>query len=336
VIIVCHNDGTWLPRCLDSVRAQTIFDRLELIVADNASTDGTDTLARRLIAAWPRARFLSTGGDHGFGVACNRAAELAQGDYLYLLNPDTWLEPDCLAQLLDTAERRQAEVVGSTVLAYDAPDLQAVPAVGFDFCGNGTTPSPRAAPEVLLCPAGFFFIRRDLFHRVGKMDTAFFMYGEEMDLSWRAWIAGARIVPAPAAKIHHRGAVGVNPAGGVRPAEHRTSVQKRFLANRNRLLWIAKDCQHVLLLLLVPCALVVLLEGLLTLLMTRNWQWARATSLDAIAGLWRLRGHIRAERRRIAAFRRRGDLWMLRFFRLGFGRWHEVATLLRRGFPRFQ
>src|SRR5215469_516249 len=91
-VIVCHNDGRWLPRCLESLRAQTIFDRLELVIADNVSEDGSDKLARNLIAHWPNAQFFPTGGDNGFGVACNLAAQRASGKYLYLLNPDTWLE----------------------------------------------------------------------------------------------------------------------------------------------------------------------------------------------------------------------------------------------------
>src|SRR6266851_4474437 len=94
VIIVCHNDGKWLPRCLQSLQAQTVFARIEVIIADNDSSDGSDKLAQSLIAGWLNARFLPTGGDNGFGVACNRAAQAARGKYLHLLNPDLWLEPD--------------------------------------------------------------------------------------------------------------------------------------------------------------------------------------------------------------------------------------------------
>jgi GT2 family glycosyltransferase len=115
VIIVCHNDGKWLPRCLESLRAQTIFDHIEVIIADNASEDGTDTLAQSLIAGWPSAKLLPTGGDNGFAVACNRGARAAQGRYLYLLNPDVWLEPDCLEQLYQGVEGAQASA-GSSII----------------------------------------------------------------------------------------------------------------------------------------------------------------------------------------------------------------------------
>jgi GT2 family glycosyltransferase len=334
VILVCHNDGKWLPRCLESVKAQTIFNQLELIVADNASQDGTDRIARNLILGWAGASFLPTGGDWGFGVACNRAAEIARGRYLYFLNPDTWMEPDCLEQLYKAAEREKAGAAGGTVLEYDDQSVQADGGTGFDFSGNYTIATGKHRQAFLMCPSCFIFVRRDLFFKVGTFDEKFFLYGEEMDLSWRIWVAGENVVSVPLARIHHRGAVGVNPEGGTRVTENRTSVQKRFLANRNRLLMIAKSQQHLLLLMLVPCAALIVLEGVGTWIMTRNWSLAKATCFDALTNFWRLRAHIRHERQRIAVFRRRGDLWMLRFFRFRFGRWEEVKRILKAGFPR--
>jgi hypothetical protein len=86
---------------------------------------------------------------------------------------------------------------------------------------------------------------------------------------------------------------------------------------------------------LLPCAALILLEGLFVLLMTRNAAIAKKISLDVFADFWRMRGHVFQERKRIRSFRRRGDFWMLRFFRLGFGRSHEIKAILKRGFPKF-
>ena len=335
IVLVCHDDGKWLARCLESIRAQTYFDRLEVILADNLSSDGTDAVARGLIQGWSNALWFSTGGDNGFGVACNRAAEKARGKYLYLINPDTWLEPDCIEQLYLAAERDQAGVASGPVLDYDSSAVQTAGGMGFDSCGDGLCAKQHQEPARLLCPASFFFVRRDVFERVGMMDRRFFLYGEEMDLSWRVWISGSAVVPAPKARIHHRGAAGVNPGGGTQIVENRTSTQKRHLANRNRLVCMMKNYHHLLLLLMLPCLALILGEGLMTLAATRRWSLARACSLDAIAGAWGLRGHILEERRRIAGFRRRGDLWMLRFFRFGFARWGEIARAIKQGFPKF-
>jgi GT2 family glycosyltransferase len=335
VIIVCHNDGKWLPRCLESLRAQTIFPHIEVIIADNASHDGTDQLARDLIAGWPNATFLPTGGDFGFCVAHNRGADIARGRYLYLFSPDTWLEPDCLEQLYTAVEREQAAAAGTLILEYEDDTIQAKGSHGFDLFGNPVSPRGGRDPQPLFCIAGFYFVRKDVFFRIGKLDEAFFMYGEEMDLSWRIWISGERLISVLGARVHHRGAAGVNPAGGTRAVENRTSTQKRFLANRNFLLVIAKNCQHVLLVMLLSCGWLILVEALATLLMSRSWSLLDATCLRALRDFWRLRGHVCEQRRRIRTLRRRGDFWMMRFFRLGFGRSAEIKALLQRGFPKF-
>jgi GT2 family glycosyltransferase len=334
VIIVCHNDGKWLPRCLDSLRTQTIFDRIEVIIADNASEDGTDALGQNLIAGWPSARLLPTGGDNGFAVACNRGARVAQGRYLYLLNPDVWLEPDCLEQLYQRIEQAQASAGSAVIYEYEDDTVQHKGSDAFDFFCYPLIPHAGRDPERLFCINGFTFIRRDFFLQIGLLDEKMFMYAEELDLSWRLWLAGGSLVPVLSAHIHHRGAALVNPAGGTRAIENRTSVQKRYLANRNCLLAIAKNSQHILLLTLVTYALLLFAEMFATLIMTRSWKVAKHTSVDPLVDLWRMRGHVRAQRKLIKAMRQHGDFWMLRFFRPGFGRWNEIRKMFKLGFPK--
>ncbi|MEI8290832.1 MAG: glycosyltransferase family 2 protein [Verrucomicrobiota bacterium] len=335
VIIVCYNCRTWLPNCLASIQQQTHYLQSEVILVDNASADGTEQIARELTATWPNAQVVQTGSNVGFAAANNRGVDVARGKYVYLLNPDTWMEADCLEQFYLTAERQGAGCVGGLILEYEDNAIQARGCVGFDFCGNGVEPPKDRQPDRLFFIHGFFFIRRDLYIRLGWLDETLFMYGEEPDLSWRVWICGEKIVPAPSALVHHRGSASVNPAGGSKIIENRTSTNTRFLSNRNSLLVIAKNCQHILLIMLFPCATLILLEGLFVLVMTQNPAIAKRVSLDAFTDCWRLRQHVFRERKRIRSFRRRGDFWTLRFFRLGFGRSHEIKAILKRGLPKF-
>ena len=335
VVIVCYNSRRWLPKCFDSLQKQTFFHQSEVILVDNASKDGTELLARELTAGWSNACVVQTGDNVGFGAANNCGVKVSQGRYVYFLNPDTWLEADCLEQFFTVAERDNAGCASGLILEYEDDTEQARGSVGFDFCGYPVAPHGSHVPEQVCCVNGFFFIRKDLYARLGGFDEKLFMYGEEMDLSWRIWISGEKIVPALAARVHHRGAASVNPEGGVKIVENRTSTQKRFLANRNGLLFVAKNCEHLLLLMLLPCAALIVMEGLFVLLMTRNAAIAKKISLDVFADFWRLRGHVFQERKRIRSFRRHGDFWMLRFFRLGFGRGHEIRAILKRGFPKF-
>ena len=77
---------------------------------------------------------------------------------------------------------------------------------------------------------------------MGGYDEEFFLRcSEEEDLAWRIWISGGTVTPAPNARLHHRGAVAVNPQGGEQITELRTSGRKRFYASRNHLLVLLKN-----------------------------------------------------------------------------------------------
>src|SRR5205085_1041893 len=141
-------------------------------------------------------------------------------------------------------------------------------------------------------------------------DPQFYMYSDEYDLSWRVWIAGSSIVFVPAARLHHRGAASVNPAGGGSQVELRTSDTKRFYTNRNGLLLLVKNCEHVLLW-LVPLQMICLtLENLVLTAFARRWSFFKRAFLDALRDCWRLRRHIFIERQRVRTFRQRSD-WQL-------------------------
>jgi GT2 family glycosyltransferase len=79
VVAVNYNCKTWLDRFFPSIQAQTIFDRVELVLVDNTSTDGSDEICREKMAGWTNGVFLATGGNYGYGGGCNRGAAVARG-----------------------------------------------------------------------------------------------------------------------------------------------------------------------------------------------------------------------------------------------------------------
>jgi len=335
VIVLNYNGARWVERCLTSLRAQTIFDQTEVILADNLSSDGSDQLGKRIVETWPRGLFLQHGQNLGYCEGNNRTAEAARGQYLLFLNNDTWLEPRCLEQLLVEVQRTGAAAAAPLALNYEDDSFQSLGAFGFDLFGLASTRAGAAETRAVLMPEGCaYLIRRDLFQALGRFDAEFFMFADEMDLSWRVWISGHQAVAVPSAKLHHRGAAQVNPAGGGATVEFRTSDTKRFYANRNNLLVLLKNARH-LLLLLVPLQLGLLAaEALVSLALIRRWGYVRRAYWDAVADCWRLRHHILTERQRIRQFRRRGDLWMLRFLRWRFNRWDELQRLRQFGVPK--
>src|SRR3954468_18061270 len=82
VVILNYNGARWLERCLASLQEQTIFKRIEVIVADNLSTDGSDRLAEKLVRDWSNGRFIQNGENLGFCEGNNRGAKPAIGEYL--------------------------------------------------------------------------------------------------------------------------------------------------------------------------------------------------------------------------------------------------------------
>jgi GT2 family glycosyltransferase len=335
VIVLNYNGARWVERCLESLRDQTIFEQTEIILADNLSSDGSDQLGKRLVEACPRGAFLQHGQNLGYCEGNNRAAEIARGEYLLFLNNDTWLEPRCLEQLLAEMQRTGAGAAAPLALNYEDDTFQSLGAFGFDLFGLTSTRAFAAETREVLMPEGCaYVIQRKLFEELGRFDPEFFMFADEYDLSWRVWISGHQAVAVPSAKLHHRGAAQVNPAGGGAAVEFRTSDSKRFYTNRNSLLVLLKNAS-LLLLLLVPLQLgLLLLEAVAALVLVRRWGFVRRAYWDAVGDCWRLRRHILAERRRIRQYRRRGDLWMLRFLRWRFNRWDEIQRARQFGVPK--
>ncbi len=336
VIVLNYNGANWLDLCLTSLRNQTIFDRIEIIVADNASPDGSTGLAEVITENWPNAQTTKLGGNFGYSEGNNRAARFATGRFLFFLNNDSWLESDCLEKLLAEVESAGAAIAAPLVLNYlDEIPQRDASRHGFDIfgllCSAAISPSDR---EIFVAGGCALLIDAEWFQKLGGFDPIFFMYADEHDICWRAWLAGGKVILAPAARAHHRSAASVNPAGHGAIVEVRTSDTKRFYANRNGLIVLLKNSQH-LLFLLVPLQLLMLTaEALAMGVLTRRWSHVRRAYLAPVWDCWRLRKHLWAERRRLKKLRLRGDLWMLRFFRTSLNRLEELRRVQRFGLPK--
>ena len=335
VVILNYNGARWIERCLASLKTQTIFTEIEVIVADNRSQDGSDETAASLMIGWPNAKFIQHGVNLGFCEGNNRAAAGACGEYLFFLNNDTWLEPDCLEKLVDGARSRQVGAATPLVLNYDDDSVQLVFGMTFDIFGlPAFAQSQSAFCDIFMPPGCSYLVEADLFRRVGRFDKEIFLYADELDLSWRIWIAGRTCAGIQTARLHHRWAANVNPKGHEKIVEFRTSDSKRFYSNRNSLMVLLKNAQHILLLMVPLQLLLFSLEALAGWILLRRWSFFKRTYLDAIADCWRLRHHIVSERRRIKTFRRKSDWWLLRFLGWRLNRWDEIQRVRRFGVPK--
>ncbi len=335
IIVLNYNSAQWLEKCFASIKNQTIYDRIETILVDNNSKDDSIALTRKIFADFQSACLVISSENLGFCEGNNCGARVARGKWLFILNPDTWMEPDCMEKTIAGTEKLQADASTPLVLNYPDNSFQHFGFFGYDLFG---LPSPSSEPvatrEVFIIVGCCYLIRAEVFARIGMFDKEYFMYAEDCDLSWRVWIGGYKAVGIFEAKLHHRGAAGVNPSGGAELIEMRTSDKKRYWANRNSILTLLKDAQHLLLLMILPLTALLFLESIMGALLLRRWSFMRASFWDVLGDCWRLRKHVWQQRKIISRFRKRSDFWMLRFFRLRLNRWDDVRHMLKLGLPR--
>lgn len=336
VIVLNYNGMAWLPRCLESLERQTVFAHLEVILTDNKSVDASvEFTSAWLKRTGARGRVVQNGANLFYCAANNNGAAVAAGKYLLFLNNDTWLEPDCLEKLYAEVEACEAHAATPLVLNYDDNSFQNCGAPGLDLFGLTTHMGPVAETTEIFAACGCsLLVENEMFKKIGGFPPELLIYADETDICWRVWIAGGKVVSVPAARLHHRGAAVANPAGGSKQIESRTTDTKRFLANRNGILFLAKNGQSILLFLLVPHLLLLVAEALVSLLLIRRWSHVRKSYFSAIYDAFRMWPHVREWRHRIAGFRRRGDFYIMRFLQLKPSRWIEVKNLFSAGPPK--
>jgi GT2 family glycosyltransferase len=214
LIILCYNGFDDTLACLRSL-AQIDYprDRYEIVIVDNASSDGTPQTVR---AAFPTATVIETGANLGFAAGNNvgiRYALEQNHDYVLLLNNDTEVAANFLRMLVDAAESDPAiGVAGPTIYYYERPDL-IWSAGGMIDWRQGTsrmyTDKSDINPQVVLRDVDFvtgcaLLCKRTALERAGLLDERFFMYYEETEWCVRIARAGFRIVHAPGATVLHK------------------------------------------------------------------------------------------------------------------------------------
>ena len=213
VVIVNYNTEELLATCLDSIRGRSQGCSYEVIVVDNASSDGS---CGRVTADYPWVRLIRNKENLGFGTANNLGAREASGKYLLFLNSDTLLLNDALKAFFDYAEAEGPGlgVAGCWLRGADRRPVNsygiyptyvgcAAGRMAFILPGRGCTideEMTRSARRVDCVTGADMFVERSLFLDLGGFDERFFMYYEETELQLRMTRAGLRhmIIPGPA------------------------------------------------------------------------------------------------------------------------------------------
>jgi len=209
-VVVTTGPGPGLEATLASLVAQD-YEELSLLVVANGETEH---VAARVAALAPNAFFRALDENKGFGAACNEAALMIEGSAFFLFcHDDVRLERDAIQQMVEAAFRTNAGIVTPKVVTYEDPLVLLHVGQTSDRFGvvqervvlgeidHGQQDLER---DVFVAPGGVTLVRSDLFATLRGFDPLITVLGEDLDLCWRAQIAGARIVVAPSAKVAHR------------------------------------------------------------------------------------------------------------------------------------
>ncbi len=202
VIIVSFNAAYFLQVCLESVRCSLKGLSGEVIVVDNASHDGSAEMIRE---RFPEVELVVNSENVGFSRAANQGAELAGGEYVLILNPDSVLPEDGLSEILSYAgKQKKLGAIGcrfidgtGTVLPECKRNFPGIRSAIFKLFGRdwgyyASHLDDHDVGEVEVLTGAFMLMRRDLFREMNGFDEHFFMFGEDIDLSYRIHKAGYR------------------------------------------------------------------------------------------------------------------------------------------------
>ena len=293
VVIPNWNGRRFLKTCLDSLRAQT-YPAIEVIIADNGSSDGSQ---RYVKANYPEAVLIELGANQGFTGACNIGMEAARGCFIALLNNDTEVEPNWVAEIVNAFdEHAEVGMIASKMLLFDQRGR--IHATGDFFTTDGRAGNRGVwekdegqydcADYVFAACGGSSAYRKSMLDQIGLLDNDYFFLLEDIDLAWRAQLAGYKALYAPGAVVYHR----LSATGG--------GVMASFYDGRNAIWLVVKN---------LPAALwrkyagqILMRQAGLAWQALKAWRGAeaRARLRGMAVGLLTIRGALR-KRRRIQA-----------------------------------
>lgn len=228
VVIVNYNTRPILADCLQNLR--NLGEATEILVVDNASSDGSADLVRE---QFPDVRLIALSENRGLTAASNLALRETSGEFLLYLGADAFPQPGTIRGLVAYLQAHPNIGIATAKLRLRDGSLDLDAHRGFPtpwaalthftglnrlfprsrllnqyFLGHADLDTPH---EIDLCISHFLFVRRSLFDHIGLWDEDFFLYGEDVDLCYRAKAAGYQIMYLPQFEaLHYKGAsVGV-------------------------------------------------------------------------------------------------------------------------------
>jgi N-acetylglucosaminyl-diphospho-decaprenol L-rhamnosyltransferase len=272
VVVVTHNSAGALVALATSLADQLEADD-EFVIVDNASSDGTVALARTVAE---RAVVIDEGANSGFAAACRLGVDASRAPLICLLNPDTLVVAGALARLRAVAAERPEWAAWQPVVMLPDGRINVAGGVvhylGIGWagqCGRDAAELASGPYEVAFASGAALVVRREIWRELDGLRDDYFLYGEDLDLGLRLWLAGRRVGVEPRARVIH-------------DYQFDKGARKWYLLERNRWRTVLATYPLGLLVLVTPALLVAEL-GLLVVAARGGWLGAKLRAQAATA-----------------------------------------------------
>lgn len=304
-VVVNFNGGDCIATCLEALYSQPV-PLAEIIVVDNASTDGSPS---RIRTDFPEVRLIELADNRGPALARNIGLQQAGTELVLLLDDDVYLAEDCLTRLLAAYQQEQAAVICPRVILMPEKEIVQCDGAEMHFVGtlllrHGYRPLAEAPAEAVAvggCISACLLVRRTELLAAGGFNESYFIYFEDLEFSVRMRGLGHRLFCEPGAVVFHdrgEGTPGLSFRGqGSYPS------RRIYLHLRNRLMTILIHYRLRTLIVLSPALVGYELAQLVTVLM-RGWLTAWGRALLSILGE---AGYIRQQRQQMQPRRQVND-----------------------------
>jgi GT2 family glycosyltransferase len=202
IIIVNYNGRNLLENCFKSLE-KVIYSNFEIILVDNNSDDDSIQYIKE---NYPETMVIKLDENYGFAKPNNIGSEKAKGQYLLFLNNDTIVTPNFIDELVNAIEDDPQIGICQSLLLKSNDEVDSsgdfVDDIGIAFSSHEKSSKIR---EILSAKGASMIMRKSLFVKLGGFDEKFFVSFEDVDLGWRSWIIGCKVVLIPRSVVYHLG-----------------------------------------------------------------------------------------------------------------------------------
>ncbi len=202
IIIVNYNGRHHLEECLKSLM-QVTYKKFEVILVDNNSTDGSIEFVKN---NHPSIKIKKLDKNYGFAEPNNIGAKIAKGDFLLFLNNDTTVNPNFIQEMVNVFNQDSKIAISQSLLLKTNGEVESsgdfIDTLGRAYMSKEKVTKVK---EILSARGACMLVRKNIFWELEGFDKNFFASFEDIDLSWRAWIWGYKIVIVPNSIVYHAG-----------------------------------------------------------------------------------------------------------------------------------